>query len=383
MRRDSGEFVARVADWLEWQTGFRDSSRLRCSHWCDLVLGEKGAQRVGFVYQGQKRLRKGYGNHIFAALNALLGAIVSNRSAVLGLEEATRELNTPHMLWDDSSVWSARTLRARYISCGCREVTMMQRRQTPLWHSQRQIAHLDGLAANDRWPLAVDPAGPDGLGLAKALGGFFNSERRYRIATAGFDCGTRGEHFLRDSMIELATLPNIYGILAYAFTRPTDELARFVEAQQRLNASFAIGTHVRVNLHVGTSTHGANKLEGHEKSWRLEPLKEDWVKTLTTHQLPKLTKALGANRTLVVSDQSSVASALAAVIPRASHFDAVAAADEVMAATTAAENSRFMIHSADWGSSPRWASLAEMYILSTAKRAVVCSGPYSPSTFCQ
>mmetsp|Transcript_24107 Transcript_24107/g.75397 ORF Transcript_24107/g.75397 Transcript_24107/m.75397 type:complete len:102 (-) Transcript_24107:80-385(-) len=42
-----------------------------------------------------------------------------------------------------------------------------------------------------------------------------------------------------------------------------------------------------------------------------------------------------------------------------------------------------MIHSADWGDSPRWAAFVELFILSTADKAVACSGPYSPSTFCE
>lgn len=339
-----------------------------------------------FVYQGQKRLRKGYGNHVFASLNALLGAILTNRSAVLGLDEATRELNTPHLLWDDESVWSARSLRARYLSCACQSAKGIKnmRADAPLWHTQKQIAHLSGIAPDERWPLAVDPAGPDGLGLAKTLGSFF-TRVPYRTQTVGSDCGEdRGDHFLKRGFEELASLPNVYGILAYAFSRPTDDLARFVTAQHRHNASFAIGTHVRVNLHVGTSTHGASTLVGKEKAWRMEPLKQAWANMLTQHHLPKLAQSLSESTFLFVSDQPKVAAGLSAALGRgASHFDAVAA-DDAMRRVTNDEKSRpFMIHSADWGNSPRWASLAELFILSTSTRAVVCSGPYSPSTFCE
>ncbi|KAJ8603782.1 hypothetical protein CTAYLR_000179, partial [Chrysophaeum taylorii] len=371
------EFVALASSWFEWHAGFRASSD--CARWCGQVAEDES--RAAFVVQGHKRLRKGYGNHAFATLNALIGAILTNRSVVLGLDEATRELNTPHLLWDDEAAWTVRSLRARYLSCGCRLVGPPGRRNAPLWHSQKQISHLLGLAPSDRWPLSVDPSA--GLGLVAAAGAFFRRDS-HRFEFAGSDCRSHGDHFLKESFAELSASPNLYGILAYAFARPTDDLGRFVERVVANRTTFDIGAHVRVNLHVGTTTHGANFLKPKEKAWRLDPLAEEWTSKLAREQLPRLRTALSADRILVVSDQPAVAAGIAQKAEATSFFDAVSAADDAMRRATAAENDgRFMIRSADWGSSPRWASLADLFLLSTANKAIACAGPYSPSTFCE
>ena len=52
------------------------------------------------------------------------------------------------------------------------------------------------------------------------------------------------------------------------------------------------------------------------------------------------------------------------------------------ALTSEERDGRAMLRSADWGASPRWAALADLYLLSAAG-TVACAGPYAPSTFCE
>ena len=92
-----------------------------------------------------------------------------------------------------------------------------------------------------------------------------------------------------------------------------------------------------------------------------------------------------APRLGVFSDRPSAAQKLAARLPGAvaldSDTDARAFGDGV-AALTSQERERVMLRSADWGASPRWAALADLYLLSSAG-TVACAGPYAPSTFCE
>ena len=87
-----------------------------------------------------------------------------------------------------------------------------------------------------------------------------------------------------------------------------------------------------------------------------------------------------APRLGVFSDRPSAAQKLAARLPGAvaldSETDARAFGDGVAALTSEAPRS------ADWGASPRWAALADLYLLSAAG-TVACAGPYAPSTFCE
>ena len=200
----------------------------------------------------------------------------------------------------------------------------------------------------------------------------------------------KGSHFLKKAFVELASCPNIFGILAYAFIRPSEDLEHFISDKLRALPPFDLGVHVRVNLHVGTTTNGASVLTATEKSWRLKPTEANWARNLAHSQLPSLVAAFSAVKTVAFSsDQPDVARALAARFSRKSNLhsfalDANATSDATMQKLTAAENDgRFMIRSADWGQTPRWASLADLYLLSFAKVAVACAGPYSPSTFCE
>mmetsp|Transcript_12322 Transcript_12322/g.43575 ORF Transcript_12322/g.43575 Transcript_12322/m.43575 type:complete len:205 (-) Transcript_12322:33-647(-) len=131
-------------------------------------------------------------------------------------------------------------------------------------------------------------------------------------------------------------------------------------------------------------------MNGTEKEWRLDPLNAQWAKNLVAQQLPRLRRSGYANSEwlVFVSDQPRVAKGLAARaqgapdIGSAAHFDA--AADAALWSATARENDgRFMIHSSDWGPGPRWAAVAEIFVLSAAQQAVACAGPYSPSSFCE
>ena len=79
-------FLDRAAGWLDWHAAFRSAP---CPSFCETC------KKTSFAYQGHRRFRKGYGNHVFASLRALVVAIQQNKSAVLGFDDATRELNTP------------------------------------------------------------------------------------------------------------------------------------------------------------------------------------------------------------------------------------------------------------------------------------------------
>eukprot|EP00633_Aureoumbra_lagunensis_P004463 CAMPEP_0197320830 /NCGR_PEP_ID=MMETSP0891-20130614/61854_1 /TAXON_ID=44058 ORGANISM="Aureoumbra lagunensis, Strain CCMP1510" /NCGR_SAMPLE_ID=MMETSP0891 /ASSEMBLY_ACC=CAM_ASM_000534 /LENGTH=360 /DNA_ID=CAMNT_0042812391 /DNA_START=143 /DNA_END=1225 /DNA_ORIENTATION=- len=278
----------------------------------------------------------------------------------------------------------------------------------PLWHTQKQISHLDGMAPSDRWPLAADPGSPIGLGLEDTLKRthFFISQQTHLRRPIPGDkktenCHPIGNHFLHRGFIELNTMPNIYGILFYAFFKPSPTLALFLSNRTQ---GFDLGIHIRVNMHLGTTTNGASVIHATEKKWRLNPLQQAWSHLLVSSQLPRLLRGgafrpLGGQRmsttVLLVSDQPSVSKGLA---PRLlSHHDSSnghrirvialdvnsSATEEVTAITYAENDGRFMIRSADWGQSPRWVSLAELYILSNARIAIACAGPYSPSTFCE
>ena len=328
------------------------------------------------MVQGHKRLRKGYGNHILGILNALASAILANRTAVLGLDGNIRELNTPHLRYDEA-IWTVEELRDQYLGCGC-TLHLKVRPDVPLWHSQRQIAHLLGTAVSERHPIAVEPST---LGLRAVLGTQIPLKTD-TIQVCSNPGSPKGTHFLKESFLELLSLPNVYGILAYAFLRPSPEVQRYLTARQ---LDFDVGLHLRVNLHVGKSSHGSSFLESREKAWRLVPLeKTAWIQSLTEIQLPKLLPV--GTRVAIASDQPQYARYVAKKLTEypTTILDANATADTAMSEITAAENDgRFMIRAADWGTTPRWASLADLYLLSLAKSAIACAGPYSPSTFCQ
>ena len=103
-------FLDRAAGWLDWHAAFR---RAPCTNFCATC------SKTSFAYQGHRRFRKGYGNHVFASLRALVVAIQQNKSAVLGFDDATRALNTPHLRYDDASVWTLDALRRKYVLCRC------------------------------------------------------------------------------------------------------------------------------------------------------------------------------------------------------------------------------------------------------------------------
>ena len=104
-------------------------------------------------------------------MHALTLAISQNKSAVLGLDAATRELNTPHLGYDDSAVWTLGALQTRYMSCSCPlPPGVRPMRNQPAWRAQRQVAHLDGLGPDARLPLAmVRPAASHSRGVAAML----------------------------------------------------------------------------------------------------------------------------------------------------------------------------------------------------------------------
>jgi len=144
---------------------------------------------------------------------------------VLGLDEATCELNTPHLGYDDDAVWTMRSLRARVLSCGCDGAPEVPS-TGPLWHAAKDMAHLRGLSPGARWPLAVNPS--VGLGVRDLLRRYSAwTPPPYAVCAVGNDCAARGEHFLSVALEELLATPNAYGLLAYVFLRPTREVAAF------------------------------------------------------------------------------------------------------------------------------------------------------------
>ena len=84
--------------------------------------------RVNFT-----NFRKGYGNHVFASLRALVIAIQQNKSVVLGLDDKTRELNTPHLRYHDASVWTLDALRRKYVLCRCAPASVRGSRPPGSW----------------------------------------------------------------------------------------------------------------------------------------------------------------------------------------------------------------------------------------------------------
>ena len=109
---------------------------------------------------------------------------------------------------------------------------------------------------------------------------------------------------------------------------------------------------------------------------------------LTGHQPQNLTGNWTATRadwpsigSMIWDAKGAPANHLPGAVALDSETDARAFGDGV-AALTSQERERVMLRSADWGASPRWAALADLYLLSAAG-TVACAGPYAPSTFCE
>ena len=374
-------FLDRAAGWLDWHAAFR---RAPCPNFCDTC------KETSFAYQGHRRFRKGYGNHVFASLRALVVAIQQNKSAVLGFDDATREVNTPHLRYDDASVWTLDALRRKYILCRCGPSIRSER-------PHQALAHLPGLGFDERLPLAAsDPT--KGAGLVDVLGWSSTGLSSTRVGGDATTCGRRvGHSALRPAFDELVGAPNAFGLLFYAFFRPVDSIRAYV-AKALERRAFDVAVHVRIsgreNKTLPLQRRGRRRRRTPQR--RLQETEfvaieaQPWFDALGRAQLPRLLLAAGrvlndAPRLGVFSDRPSAAQKLAARLPGAvaldSETDARASGDGV-AALTSQERERVMLRSADWGASPRWAALADLYLLSAAG-TVACAGPYAPSTFCE
>ncbi len=369
-------FLDRAAGWLDWHAAFRSAP---CPSFCATC------KKTSFAYQGHRRFRKGYGNHVFASLRALVVAIQRNKSAVLGLDDATRALNTPHLRYDDASVWTLDALRRKYVLCRCGPSIRSER-------PHQALAHLPGLGFDERLPLAAsDPT--KGAGLVDVLGWASAGLSSTRVGGDATTCGRRvGHSALRPAFDELVGAPDAFGLLFYAFFRPAAPVRAYVSKALERSA-FDVAVHVRIsgreNKTLPLQRRGRRRRRTPQR--RLQETEfvaieaQPWFDALGRAQLPRLLLAAGrvlrdAPRLGVFSDRPSAAQKLAARLPGAvaldSETDARALGDGVAALTSEAPRS------ADWGASPRWAALADLYLLSAAG-TVACAGPYAPSTFCE
>ena len=376
-------FLDRAAGWLDWHAAFRSAP---CARFCDTC------KKTSFAYQGHRRFRKGYGNHVFASLRALVVAIQQNKSAVLGLDDKTRELNTPHLRYDDASVWTLDALRRKYVLCRCAPASVRGSRP------HQALAHLPGLGFDERLPLAAsDPT--KGAGLVDVLGWAATGLSSTRVGGDATTCGRRvGHSALRPAFDELVGAPNAFGLLFYAFFRPAAPIRAYV-AKALERSAFDVAVHVRIsareNKTLPLQRRGRRRRRTPQR--RLQETEfvaieaQPWFDALGRAQLPRLLLAAGrvlrdAPRLGVFSDRPHISRALAARLPGAvaldSETDARAFGDGVAALTAEERDGRAMLRSADWGASPRWAALADLYLLSAAG-TVACAGPYAPSTFCE
>ena len=154
-----------------------------------------------------------------------------------------------------------------------------------------------------------------------------------------------------------------------------------------------MGLHVRVSARLGVETENGRPVDLAESATERAKLDttRGWFEMLSRAQLPRLLLAAGSvlrdtPKTCVFSDRPHIGKALAERVPGAvaldSEADALATDSDVMAITSEERDGRFMVKSADWGDAPRWAGLADLYMLSSAS-TVVCAGQYAPSTFCE
>lgn len=222
-------FLDRAAHWLAWHTAFRADTD--CARFCGT------AAEVTFAFQGHRRLRKGYGNHIFATLRALVVAIQQNRSVVLGLDQATRDLNTPHLHYADESVWTLGALRRRYVLCRCARKK-----------GKRFQVNLKGLGPDEHLPLAAsDPR--LGAGLIDVLGWTAAGSQSTRVGGDATSCGKHvGHSFLRPAFDELLGAPNAFGARAASPTPSTLRSTASVRRPSILRVLPAVGAHPDLRL---------------------------------------------------------------------------------------------------------------------------------------
>ena len=224
-------FLDRAAGWLDWHAAFRSAP---CPSFCETC------KKTSFAYQGHRRFRKGYGNHVFASLRALVVAIQQNQSVVLGLDDKTRELNTPHLRYDDASVWTLDALRRKYVLCRCAPSSVRGSRP------HQALAHLPGLGFDERLPLAAsDPT--KGAGLVDVLGWAAAGLSSTRVGGDATTCGRRvGHSALRPAFDELVGAPNAFGLLFYAFFKPAAPIRAYVSKALERRA-FDVAVHVLEN----------------------------------------------------------------------------------------------------------------------------------------
>ena len=245
---------------------------------------------------------------------------------MLGLDDATRALNTPHLRYDDASVWTLDALRRKYVLCRCAPASVRE----PTAPGPRAPA-----GSGIRRAPAARGVGPDeGRRISRRWSGWASTGlSSTRVGGDATTCGRRvGHSALRPAFDELVGAPNVPAPLLRVL--PARGAHPGLRRQGAGAQAFDVAVHVRIsareNKTLPLQRRGRRRRRTPQR--RLQETEfvaieaQPWFDALGRAQLPRLLLAAGrvlrdAPRLGVFSDRPSAAQKLAARLPGAVALD--------------------------------------------------------------